>query len=177
MVHTVPCVGFVVTEKDRPGALFYLCIYTRVCMYVNVCGVWCTMCDTAAPHAAHSTCRRLSRCLSSPIRKSKLTKPPPPYPKKNIKPKPPGRLRAEYVQPIIQRNKAGLIEQGLSDPNKVFRLLKTLGPGKRACCGRGVRIGPGVCTVVFARTRRSPRSTTTALAQTQTDTHTPSTPL
>ncbi|EWM24862.1 hypothetical protein Naga_100381g5 [Nannochloropsis gaditana] len=59
MVHTVPCVGFVVTEKDKPG-----------------------------------------------------------------------RLRAEYVRPIVERNKAGLLEQGLSDPNKIFRLLKTLQPGE-----------------------------------------------
>ena len=29
----------------------------------------------------------------------------------------------------MARNKVGLVAQGLSDPNKIFRLLKTLGPG------------------------------------------------
>lgn len=36
MVHTVPCVGFVVTEKDRPGTT--LCIHVKfVCWYIQVC--------------------------------------------------------------------------------------------------------------------------------------------
>lgn len=47
-----------------------------------------------------------------------------------------GRLRAEYVQPIVARNREGLIQQGLSDPNKIYRLLKTLGPGALASAWR-----------------------------------------
>jgi ribonuclease Z len=30
----------------------------------------------------------------------------------------------------VERNKAGLLKRGLSDPNKIFRLLKTLQPGE-----------------------------------------------
>lgn len=41
-----------------------------------------------------------------------------------------GRLRAEYVSPIVARNKEALVKQGVSDPNKIFRLLKSLRPGE-----------------------------------------------
>lgn len=59
MVHTVPCVGFVVTERPKPG-----------------------------------------------------------------------RLRAEHVAPIVARNRDALKAQGVADPNKIFRLLKSLRPGE-----------------------------------------------
>jgi ribonuclease Z len=58
MVHTVPCVGYVMTEKDRAG-----------------------------------------------------------------------RLRAEHVRPIVERNREALRAQGMDDPNKIFRALKGMKPG------------------------------------------------
>jgi len=40
-----------------------------------------------------------------------------------------GRLKAEYVTPIVLRNREALREAGMADPNKIFRLLKALRPG------------------------------------------------
>ena len=127
MVHTVPCVGFVVTEKDKPGRLRAGKEDVRQGPGKGSKGglflSWCR--HRQGPSCRDRYIQRFKMILGTPW----LT--PPTCPSISITlslgPLP---HTTEYVRPIVERNKAGLLEQGLSDPNKIFRLLKTLQPGE-----------------------------------------------